>query len=278
MDINLISARYPHVQAIQGRTPPLAEFNEAFGFSGQPVIFKDNFDSWGPAAKLWTEDYLRKHYGHVSENADRRMGKIKEKQAFLLSDYFDYIKEEKSTSSPPFYFKTQFHIQAALSQHYKTPDCFHCWYRLMPAEKRRYALSWIYIGAANTGSDLHLDLWNTSAWNAVISGKKLWFFFPPGQESSLYQGDVNVFSPDYETFPDYENASPLICIQEPGDVVYTPSGWWHAVLNVEAGISLTENFINETNYQQVYKYFRQTNNLRALESFEQIVAEGLKHQ
>ena len=36
--------------------------------------------------------------------------------------------------------------------------------------------------------------------------------------------------------------------------MFTPSGWFHAVLNVEDSIALTENFVNETNYLFVLRY------------------------
>jgi oxalate decarboxylase/phosphoglucose isomerase-like protein (cupin superfamily) len=40
-------------------------------------------------------------------------------------------------------------------------------------------------------------------------------------------------------------------VQRPGDIIYTPSNWWHQVRNETCTLALTENFINETNGQHL---------------------------
>lgn len=72
---------------------------------------------------------------------------------------------------------------------------------------------------------------------------------PPHQTARVYVGEVNAFHPDYVEFPSFAEAEGLACVQRPGDIIFTPSNWWHQVRNETSTLALTENFINETNGQ-----------------------------
>jgi histone arginine demethylase JMJD6 len=67
----------------------------------------------------------------------------------------------------------------------------------------------------------------------------------------MYYGRLDAFNPDLPRFPLFAGARGYKCIQEPGDVVFTPSYWWHQVKNDIGGISFTENFVNQWNFHQV---------------------------
>jgi histone arginine demethylase JMJD6 len=32
-------------------------------------------------------------------------------------------------------------------------------------------------------------------------------------------------------------------IQEPGDIIFVPQNWWHAVINLENSVAITQNFV-----------------------------------
>ena len=44
---------------------------------------------------------------------------------------------------------------------------------------------------------------------------------------------------------------PLECIMRTGDTIFVPSGWWHAVINLEVTIAVTENWAGNFNVEQV---------------------------
>lgn len=244
--------------------------NENFRFSKKPVLVKNLIDDW-PALEKWTMDFFDSNYGGISEFVSRSDSKLNtEDKHFSLSEYISYAKN--SDDDNPYYFKSQFHRTTSLYKDYNQPILYPCWYSQISLQKRKYELSWIYVGAKGTFSEMHLDIWNSSAWNALISGKKLWVFYTKKQIKSLFKDDQFSWSDNCPT----QLNKPLFCIQEPGDVVFTPSGWYHAVLNLEAGISITENFINETNYKEVVNFFEGRNQIKSAKSIERIAEENLK--
>lgn len=265
--LNLI---WPDIQEVDKICEPSAQFfNEKFGYPKKPVIISSIMSNW-KASQNWSIEYFIKIAGDQKLPALGRRGTGWE--YFKLSEYASYMKT--TSDENPYYLKNcKFHLKTSLQDDYKIPDYFKSMHLLLnelntqrkgifKLPKRLYPdvkipdLSWIFIGAKGTMSGLHLDIWDTSAWNAVISGKKVWLFFPPNQSDYLYNGTVNPFHPDLNKYPYYAKTNPILCVQNAGEVVYTPSGWWHAVFNEECGISITENFINATNVNMVKEHFK----------------------
>ena len=250
------------------------EFDEAYGFNSKPVLISDVMDDWR-AKYHWTNQLISEKFGFYEEYATRVNNK-NDRKLFKVSDYLNYMDD--CTDPDPYYLNNcKFHLKTEMAGDYSVPGYFSSCLDLrrneMPLESR---LSWLYIGASNTFSGLHLDIYNTSAWNAMVSGRKRWLFYPPGQSRYLYNGLVNPFKPDLEKYPEFSKASHITCIQDPGEVVFTPSGWWHAVMNEKAGISLTENFINESNYDMVSATLLHLGKMEELKFVEQCMNSFLK--
>ena len=91
----------------------------------------------------------------------------------------------------------------------------------------------------------HYDVHRNIA--CVVAGRRRFTLFPPDQIANLYPGPilgapggvpvslVNVWDPELEEFPRFSAALETAqeTVLEPGDAIYIPSLWWHAVASLE---------------------------------------------
>eukprot|EP01125_Pyxidicula_operculata_P016085 TRINITY_DN5509_c0_g1_i1.p1 TRINITY_DN5509_c0_g1~~TRINITY_DN5509_c0_g1_i1.p1 ORF type:complete len:446 (+),score=114.40 TRINITY_DN5509_c0_g1_i1:15-1352(+) len=141
----------------------------------------------------------------------------------------------------------------------------------------------LIIGGQRTGTNLHIDPKCTSAWNTLTSGRKKWVMFPSTphyllkyyqqHQSDSHHGDNDderekhqrQIASDYlnkigvtshqKLPPTYwwldipptikEDLGVIECVQEAGETIFVPAGWWHAVLNLEDTIAITQNLLME---------------------------------
>lgn len=126
---------------------------------------------------------------------------------------------------------------------------------------------WLIIGPKRSGSTFHKDPNATSAWNSVISGRKYWIMFPandppPGVWTDQEQSEVTAPTSLGEWFASGLYKAAQRCkgfhhaITGPGEVMYVPSGWWHAVVNLDDCIALTGNFVVEPMLPKVLRFLK----------------------
>lgn len=224
------------------------EFVEEYAKPSKPVILTGEMDNWD-AKTMWNLDFFKSRYGSMPVIVRRS----KQKDEYFeveLGEYIDYLSEPEKEEDPLYLADWDFSAELPeLLQHYQTPEIFRDWLQLIPRSVMP-PMRWFYIGPATSGTRLHIDVAMTSAWNGVFTGRKRWVFFAPEDTPFMYDGDVDAFNPDLDKFPLFANAKPIYGIQNPHEIMFTPSGWWHQVINEEDCVSLTENFINEVNFEQ----------------------------
>ena len=229
-----------------------SSFQEQFGKPNLPFLLKNGVKNTF-AMENWNWEYFRNKFGS-REMLVYRTGNRNDFKKILFADYIDYIHHTQDEK--PYYLLDWFvdNNCPELRQEYAVPAFFKSWTDHLPQALRPQFLAF-YIGPKNSASPLHIDILSTSAWNAVFTGQKLWTFYPPDQKDLVYNGKVNPFKPDYDRFPLFKKAKGYYVVQNPGDIMFTPSNWWHAVHNTENTISLTDNFINNSNFKIFITHF-----------------------
>ncbi|CAB9516701.1 HSPB1-associated protein 1 [Seminavis robusta] len=222
----------------------------------KPFILRGTQHMW-PASQ-WSFDYLRDNYGSFKSSAVSCWRREKTSSSYFMQN----ILNETNMTFQQF-FDEHFdkgHAEWAIKE---DGDFFE----EHPALKDAVPFAQVYAGAnpleasiktphlwigpKNNVTGLHADLyeWNM---NFQIQGRKLWKFYSPVDEPYLYMqtkvalagghySHMDVFRPDMDKYPLFVHATEYQCIVEPGDIVYIPYRWWHAVYSLDTTLGV--NFI-----------------------------------
>lgn len=184
-----------------------------------------------------------------------------------LSVFVDYAVSAEADD--PFYaFEPDFQgDRRALLEDFAVPPQFaEDLYDLDPVMRDFYPqYRHMIVGGRRSGTNMHRDPNCTSAWNTLLCGRKRWICFPPGVapedigSSSKYQKDS---PPSYwwtDVYPtlDLEALGAVEGIQEAGDTIFVPRGWWHAVLNLDFTAAITQNLVFPQRLDEVLPAFRE---------------------
>ena len=228
------------------------QFIEIFEEPALPCIITGVPDNEGwPAVNTWNLKGLKRfkdRFFKVGEDDDGYKIKVRMK-------YFrEYIKHNKD-DSPLYCFDTSYENDAVsklLLTEYKIPSYFPSDLLGLVGEKRRPPYRWFLVGPQRSGTCIHVDPLGTSAWNTSLLGRKRWVLFPPTVARSVAKGlDVILKGEDDEAINYFVDLLPRIkkkypdmlimeFIQEAGDTVYIPGGWWHSVINIDDTIAITQ--------------------------------------
>lgn len=237
----------------------LDQFRSQYDGKG-PVLLGKLVETW-PARTKWTMQQLVHDYGEVTFRISQRSP---QKIIMKLKDYVSYM-ELQHDEDPLYIFDDKFgESTPALLEDYRVPHLFQEDLFDVLDYEQRPAFRWLIIGPERSGASWHVDPGLTSAWNTLLCGRKRWALYPPGRvpggvtvHVSDEDGDVDIDTPTslqwwLDIYPHLaEHEKPLECTQLPGETIFVPSGWWHCVLNLETTIAVTQNFVNQSNFEHV---------------------------
>jgi hypothetical protein len=179
------------------------------------------------------------------------VGNHTEKPKFItmsLSNYFRYV-EQQHDESPLYIFEKTLEKCPELLKGYSIPPYIDQDYLKLLGEDRP-PFRWIVIGPVRSGASWHIDPAGTCAWNTLIHGRKRWALYPPAKVPPGLRkamSSLNWFHSVYPLLSEIER--PIEIIQNPGDTIIVPSGWWHCVWNLEEmNIAVTQNWTSSVTF------------------------------
>lgn len=147
----------------------------------------------------------------------------------------EFINQVKSYLNSP--SKGTLYLQSTVMETLnKTLGCLDLFEGFSPRSQPRF-----WIGAGNQFVGLHNDPFRNIV--ALFAGQKRVIMFPPEELPNIYPAPfdkraagvitslVNVYNPDLKKFPHFEQAlkKVKIAVINPGEFLYMPPLWWHAV-------------------------------------------------
>ncbi|XP_045511670.1 2-oxoglutarate and iron-dependent oxygenase JMJD4 homolog isoform X3 [Colias croceus] len=269
---------YCQIPVVDYKNLPYDTFFEKFMLPNAPVIIQNICNEW-ESSKHWVVndkinyDYFITNYGEFEApiaDCNKINFNAQCKCDMKIIDYINYLKNENKQEV--LYLK-DWHLKATLQKEnlaynfYKVPTCFASdWLNEYAEDMQEDDFRFVYIGPKDSWTPLHADVYSSYSWSVNVVGRKKWVLFPPGEEEKLKDTLGNL--PLLFNTQDHKNIKYFEIIQEKGDAIFVPSGWYHQVFNLHDTISVNHNFINSCNIEKVWMAL-----LKNLEDVEKEIAE-----
>mmetsp|Transcript_13620 Transcript_13620/g.43066 ORF Transcript_13620/g.43066 Transcript_13620/m.43066 type:complete len:428 (+) Transcript_13620:33-1316(+) len=243
-----------------------AEFSQNFSRARRPAMLLGAAENWRATQRWSSQDELLGHYGEVPFKVTEIVPPYAcgrpLKVELPLRLYVQHA-EEVGADFPFYVFERDLDgPRRPLLEDFAPPVYFRDdLYDLTEYTRAFFPLYRYYvIGIERTGSNLHVDPSCTSAWNTLLCGLKRWVLFPPG-DSEDYRGRIGANCrtmggdaqppanwwldtlPALRVSGEGEELGMIECVQRPGETIFVPFGWWHAVLNIGFTAAVTQNLL-----------------------------------
>lgn len=262
------------IERISVRDVTPEEFVERFERTRTPCVITDAMEGWGcyrmDSPRRWTIDGLAERFGEckfkVGTDDDGYPVRLKMKYIKTYVNDPTHMRDD----SPMYAFDGSVFDKEetkSLLDDFEVPEYFAEDLFRYVGRKRRPPYRWIVFGPKRSGSSVHVDPLATSAWNALISGRKRWALYPPRSVDKatikprgvgLDGESVTWFNKMYPktTTEEWRKRGlppPIDVIQYPGEIMFVPDGWWHAVLNIDDTMAVTQNFATSARFDAVWR-------------------------
>jgi ribosomal protein L16 Arg81 hydroxylase len=178
-------------------------------------------------SEMVQRDFLLQHYGDEEVILSSSNSYSHGRHSSTLHDYIESLatmslSAYRETKSNETHYLFGGNYQPAFVQLYSH-------YRRPPHPRSGEAALSFGIGGTGSGVAFHI---HSDGFSEVFHGSKRWLLFPPDE---IFEFDPNSSTWSYvtEILPHLpEHGRPLDCTIRPGEILYFPANWHHAVLNV----------------------------------------------
>lgn len=180
-------------------------------------------------------DRLISLYGHMTVPVTKCSPTITEydsDQNKLTMRFDEFVNLWRNSKTTTEYYCKDWHLQKMSDENkplfYSIPIYFQSdWLNEKCLNENEDDFRFVYMGGDGTNTPSHMDVLGTYSWSANICGRKRWRFSKP---------HVIEF------------------IQEPGEILFVPSQWYHDVTNIGYTISINHNWFNAFNILRIWKH------------------------
>lgn len=253
------SATQPEIKTrgiARRRNLPYAEFERDYLIPNKPVILTGCMDNW-PALTKWSPEFFKQQYGAAPVTVGGR--------TMPLGEFIELVLASSPELPAPYLKDAVVRRLGPGLMNDIEPFCEYCFPNWLPGfylvKKLRNifdaAQIELFIGGEGTKlGEIHYDYIHAHTVLCQIHGRKEFTLFPPEDAPWLYASGnqaaiKDLDAVDLERFPLFAKATPISFVQEPGEIVFLPSGWWHTTRLLTASIAVGSNFANASNWAAV---------------------------
>ncbi|MGB0805060.1 MAG: cupin-like domain-containing protein [Salibacteraceae bacterium] len=218
------------------------DFKKKYLIPQKPVLIK-GLAKQQPAGEKWTIDWFKQEMGDLNvgvfdDNIEAHTYSTTVNPDFKIPfrEFLDLITKDEPTSIRMFRYDLYKHFPM-LKKDFSCPKYIN--------RGLMKTFGFMFLGGKDTGVRLHYDVDNSNVLLTQIYGRKRVVLFAPDQSKYLYQVPYNTHSladlddPDFKKWPGLEKAKGYEVIQEAGDGIFMPSGYWHYNTYLNGGISVS---------------------------------------
>lgn len=218
-----------------------------------PVVLTDAARAWPAMGKI-TPAFLKDRYGRLTREVQGA--------SYTLADYVDLMPA--STPAQPLPYPFSLDMQQLMPELLPElrPDIVYAKsdrlkHPLLPKMLLLNTTPYeLFLGGNGASFPyLHVDALCLHTQITQLYGAKEFFMYSPDQAPYMYPradngkvSQVKAFEPDYEQFPLFQHAKPLVFTVEEGETVLFPTGWWHTTKIHGPCISFGRSQLNAGNW------------------------------